>query len=78
MIKLPFRWNLFIQLFRSPAVIEEYWSKTPKETDELIKRLKAKYADQPNVYVKAQYFIQNNQDRIMVFKHNHGEKEATK
>lgn len=69
MIKLPFRWVLFIQLFRSPHMVEDYWAKTVEEGELIRDALTVKYDEQEDMHVKSQYFIQNNQDRIAVFQY---------
>ena len=73
MIKLPFRWKLFVQFVRTPYFIEEYWGNTFEKTSTVLEMLHEKYHDQPNIHIRTQYFIESNQDRICVFKYKEGE-----
>ena len=66
MIRLPFGWRLTIQLFHAPKILEDHWVDSYGEVAILITQLEQKYKGQ-KVYIRTQYMIQNNQDRIVVF-----------
>ncbi len=68
MIKLPFRWRLFVSLIRTPRVLDEYWTNSKEESERLVKTLQAHYRLRgQDVRVRSQYMIQVNRDRVVVF-----------
>ena len=70
MIRLPFGWKLFFHLKKAPYIVEEYWAETADESQQIRDALTVKYDGQSDMHVRCQFFIENVQDRIVVFQYD--------
>lgn len=69
MIRLPFRIVLSFHIWREGwRVLAEEWADTDEERNALMERLRAKYADHSDVYVRSQYMIRYNRELVMAFR----------
>ena len=48
--------------------IEEHWSVGLQQTKDFVQSMKEKYSNQHDIHIRSTYFIEANQDHVIVFR----------